>query len=135
MNPHELLGAYYDAFNRQDMGAFLALLSDDVLHRINQGGHETGKPAFARFMERMNAHYRERISDLCIMANADGTRAAAEFTVNGEYLATDAGLPEAHGQRYEIPAGAFFELRDDKVARVTNYYDLQEWIRQVSARG
>ena len=45
------------------------------------------------------------------MVDATGTRAAAEFMVEGEYLATDAGLPPARGQRYRLPAGAFFDDR------------------------
>jgi hypothetical protein len=53
--------------------------------------------------------------------------------VRGEYLATDEGLPEAAGQRYLLPAGAFFELKEGKVARVTMYYNLQEWLRQIGA--
>ena len=128
-----LLHDYYAAFERGDMDAFLALLTDDVVHDLNQGGRQTGKHAFARFMEGMNARYRERISDLTVMTNADGARAAAEFTVTGTYLSTDEGLPEANGQTYELGAGAFFEIRDGRISRVTNYYDLQEWIRQVSA--
>jgi len=28
-------------------------------------------------------------------------------------------------------SGAFFDLKDGKVARVTNYYNLQDWIAQV----
>ncbi|MGR9053240.1 MAG: isopropylmalate/homocitrate/citramalate synthase, partial [Gammaproteobacteria bacterium] len=38
----------------------------------------------------------------------------------------------AQGQTYRLPAGAFFEIRDHKVARITNYYNLQDWIKQVS---
>ena len=44
---------------------------------------------------------------------------------------TAPGLPEATGQTYVLPAGAFFTLRDGKVARVDNFYDLQDWLRQV----
>jgi steroid delta-isomerase-like uncharacterized protein len=40
-------------------------------------------------------------------------------------------LPEARGQSYSLPAGAFFDVRGGKIARVTTYYNLQEWIRQV----
>jgi steroid delta-isomerase-like uncharacterized protein len=58
-------------------------------------------------------------------------RGAAEFTVHGSYIGTDEGLPVAKGQTYVLPAGAFFEVRDGKVARITNYYSLPEWIRQV----
>ncbi|MBL34898.1 MAG: isopropylmalate/homocitrate/citramalate synthase [Oceanospirillaceae bacterium] len=128
----ELIQAYYDAFNCQDMDAFLALLTDDVVHDINQGDRETGKAAFSEFMVKMNRHYREQLVDMVIMANAEGSRAAAEFVVLGEYLSTDEGLPEAAGQTYRLPAGAFFDIRDGKVARVTNYYNLEDWIAQVA---
>lgn len=131
MRPAELIEHYYAAFNAQDMDTFLSLLTDDVIHDINQGGCEVGREAFARFMTRMNASYREQIVDLCVMVAADGRRAAAEFTVLGEYLKTDTGLPPATGQQYRLPAGAFFDLRDGKVARVTNYYNLNDWLAQV----
>jgi steroid delta-isomerase-like uncharacterized protein len=131
MTATDTIRAYYDAFNAQDMDAFLALLTDDVVHDINQGERQVGKAVFATFMDHMNRCYRERLTDMVIMASEDGTRASAEFIVNGEYLATDEGLPEANGQTYRLPAGAFFEVRDGKVARVTNYYSLPDWIAQV----
>ncbi|MDH4991933.1 ketosteroid isomerase-related protein [Aquamicrobium lusatiense] len=133
MSAKDIISAYYDAFNRQDMDAFLGLLTDDVAHDINQGERQTGKDIFRSFMDKMNRSYRERLTDIVIMESADGTRGAAEFTVNGEYLATDEGLPEAKGQKYVLPAGAFFEIRDGKVARISNYYNLNDWIAQVSA--
>ena len=128
-----LVEAYYDTFNRGDMDAFLALLSDDVAHDINQGGRESGKETFGAFMQKMNRSYREQLKDIHVMASDCGTRAAAEFVVHGEYLNTDEGLPEAKGQTYTLPAGAFFELRDGKVARISNYYNLQDWLAQVGA--
>ena len=127
----ELIRRYYAAFNAQDMDAFLDLLTEDVVHDVNQGGRETGKIAFSAFMRKMNRSYREEIVDLVVLEEPSGRRAAVEFTVLGEYLATDEGLPEARGQTYRLPAGAFFEIRDGKVARVTNYYNLQDWLRQV----
>lgn len=127
----DLITRYYAAFNAGDMESFLGLLADDVVHDINQGQRETGRAAFSRFMQHMNRCYRERLEDVVVMANDAGDRAAAEFVVNGEYLATDEGLPEAHGQRYRLPAGAFFTLREGKVARVTNYYNLPDWTAQV----
>lgn len=127
-----LLQRYYDAFNRQDMESFLGLLADSVIHDVNQGGREVGRDAFAAFMVRMNRHYRERIVEISITTNEDGSRAAAEFRVLGAYLLTDTGLPEARGQTYDLPAGAFFEIRDGKVARISNYYNLNDWIAQVS---
>ena len=129
----QLLQKYYEAFNAQDMDTFLSLLTDDVVHDINQGDREVGKDTFSAFMDRMNKNYKETIVDIVVMSNEAGDRAAVEFTVLGEYLATDESLPEANGQTYKLPAGAFFDIRDGKVARVTNYYNLEDWIAQVSA--
>lgn len=127
----KLIQNYYAAFNAGDMDTFLSLLTDDVIHDINQGKREIGKDAFKQFMACMNHNYKEQLVDMVIMATEDGKRAAAEFVVLGEYLQTDEGLPAANGQKYRLPAGAFFDIRDNKVARITNYYNLNDWIAQV----
>ena len=132
-NSHDLISDYYAQFNAGNREAFLGLLHDEVAHDINQGGREIGVDAFRAFMAKMDRCYREQLVDIVIMVNADGSRAAAEFVVLGEYLATDAGLPEAAGQTYRLPAGAFFEIRDGKVARISNHYNLQDWLTQVGA--
>lgn len=124
---------YYKAFNAGDWEAMLSYLADDVAHAINQGGTEVGKDAFRAFLARMNRSYREELRDIVVMASPDGARAAAEYVVHGTYLATDEGLPPANGQRYVLPGGAFFDLRGGKIARVTNYYNLQDWLKQVGA--
>jgi len=126
-----LIHSYYNNFNRKDVDGFLKILSEDIVHDINQGDRETGKPAFRKFLERMNACYDEQIVDVHVMTNGDGTRAAAEFTVLGAYIANDEGMPPARGQRYRLQAGAFFELKGGKISRVTNTYNLRDWLKQV----
>ena len=128
----QLIAAYYDAFNRGEPEAMEAMLHDDFEHHVNEGGIRRGKDGFAAFNRHMSETYRENLTDMVIFANEDGSRAAAEFVVNGTYLKTDPGLPEARGQTYLLPAGAFFAIRDGKIARVTTYYNLADWIRQVS---
>mgnify|MGYP006207244105 FL=1 len=128
----ELVLAYYAAFNRGDTAAMLDLLADDVAHDINQGARETGKAAFAAFLARMARCYREQLRDIVVMANEAGDRAAAEYVVHGQYLADDEGLPPASGQAYVLPGGAFFDVRDGLIARVSNYYNLEDWVAQVS---
>ncbi|MDO4245782.1 MAG: ketosteroid isomerase-related protein [Deinococcus sp.] len=126
-----VLERYYAAFNAGDWETMLSLLTDDVRHDINEGPTQQGKDAFRQFLARMDAHYREQARDLVVMVSPDGQRAAAEFVIEGEYLQTDEGLPAAQGQRYTLPVGAFFELRGGQIARVTNYYNLADWTRQV----
>lgn len=131
--------AYYAAFNAHDTKAFLTLLTEDVVHDISQGAREVGRDAFRHFMAHMDRFYRERVEDLVVLVDATGTRAAAEFTIHGTYIATDAGVPEttppADGQSYMLPAGAFFTLRNGHVARISNHYNLDAWVRQVGGPG
>lgn len=126
-----LLNRYYAAFNAGDWEGMLACLSEDVAHDINQGARQTGKDAFRTFLAHMERCYAEQLRDLVLMASADGTRGSAEFIVHGEYLATDEGLPEAVGQRYVLPAGAFFAFDNGLISRVTVYYNLADWEAQV----
>ncbi|SIO54824.1 conserved hypothetical protein, steroid delta-isomerase-related [Rhodovulum sp. ES.010] len=127
----EVIQRYFAAFNAGDTAAMLAELADDVEHHVNEGVIRHGKPAFAEFCAHMSRCYREELTDMVIFATEDGTRAAAEYVVDGTYLETDAGLPEAKGQTYRLPAGSFFTLRGGKIARVTTYYNLADWLRQV----
>jgi len=128
-----LIARYYAAFNAADPGAMLDCVTEDVEHRVNEGGIRRGRALFAEFCAHMGVSYHEELREIVIFANADGTRGAAEFVVHGAYLQTDTGLPPARGQRYVLPAGAFFDIRDGRIARNTTFYNLADWVRQVSA--
>jgi steroid delta-isomerase-like uncharacterized protein len=128
----DLIHRYYAAFNAKDWTGMAACVSEDLNHYVNEGDKRGGRKAFAEFIAHMNDCYDELLTDIVVMPSADGARAAAEFIVNGTYKKTDAGLPDANGQKYRLPAGAFFDVKDGEIRRVTTYYNLKEWIRQVS---
>lgn len=127
----DLINQYYTYFNQGNMDNFLELLDEDVVHDINQGESQAGKKAFEIFMDRMNACYKETVKNLVIMTSEDGKHAAARFNIEGVYKTTDAGLPQATGQQYVLPCGAFFEVNAGKIIRVSNYYNLNDWLKQV----
>lgn len=131
-NSADLITRYYTAFNAKDWTGMAACVSENLNHFVNEGDKRGGRKAFAEFIAHMDDCYDELLTDLVVMQSADGLRAAAEFIVNGTYKKTDPGLPEARGQAYRLPAGAFFDLKDGDIQRVTTYYNLKEWIRQVS---
>jgi steroid delta-isomerase-like uncharacterized protein len=132
MTATELIEAYFAAFNRGDTDSLLAMVSDDIAHHVNEGGVRTGKEAFAEFNAHMVRCYREKLEDIVVFGSQYSSRAAAEFTVHGEYLATDIDLPEAKGQKYELSAGSFFTFSGGRFSRITTYYNLSNWIAQVS---
>lgn len=123
---------YFEAFNAKDIAGMVDCLADDVAHHVNEGNIRVGKDAFTAFFDHMARCYDETLTDMVIFSAEDGTRAAAEYIVNGSYLATDEGLPEAEGQTYKLPAGSFFSLANGKITRVVTYYNLSDWIKQVS---
>ena len=128
----ELVLTYYSAFNRGDWDGLLALLADDVAHDPNQCAREHGREAFAAYLARMRVGYHEQLRDIVVLVAPDGDRAAAEYVIHGEYLSTEEGQPTAHGQKYQLPGGAFFVIREDRIARVSHYYNQQAWLAQVS---
>ena len=132
MNATEsLIKSYYGAFNAKKFNDMLALLTDDIIHDTNQGDRSVGKQVFTSFLADMDKYYDEFLDNMVIMTNADGTRASAEFICNGTYKVTCEGLPPARGQKYKLPVGCFFEIKEGKIARITNYYNLPDWVNQV----
>lgn len=127
-----VIADYFEAFNAGETDRMIQCLTDDIAHHVNEGNIRVGKEKFASFCEHMSHCYKENLTDMVIFLSPDGKRAAAEYIVNGTYLETDAGLPEAKGQTYRLPAGSFFDLKDGKIARVTTYYNLADWTAQVS---
>lgn len=127
-----LIRDYYQAFNSGNSDGMIAFLSEDVIHDVNQGERRQGKDKFRAFNARMDHHYKEELKDIVVMVSKDGARASAEFNVHGKYLNTDEGLPDAKGQTYVLPAGTFFAIKDGKITRVTTYYNLTDWILQVT---
>ena len=128
----DVLGRYFAAFNAGNIDGMLAELTDDVAHHVNEGQVREGKEAFAAFCAHMQRCYAEELTEIVLFSAEGGTRAAAEFMVNGTYLATDDGLPEARGQTYRLPGASMMTLSDGRIARVTTYYNLADWLRQVS---
>ncbi|MBY0452338.1 MAG: nuclear transport factor 2 family protein [Bdellovibrionaceae bacterium] len=127
----EIVKAYFAAFNAGETQKMTALLHPEVQHEINQGHVEVGVEAFKKFMSHMDECYKEELKDMTVFSSVDSAKFSAEYDVHGTYLKTDGSLPVARGQKYVIRAGSFLEVRDEKIARVTTYYNLPKWIEMV----
>ena len=110
----------------------LDLVSEDIVHEPNEGDPRHGKPLFTAFVKKMEVAYDETLRDFTFYTEASEEKVAAQFTVHGRYLQAEDGLPEAHGQTYVLPAAAFLTVKDGLICKVTTYYNLSEWIQQVS---
>ncbi len=134
MTTMEVVQTYYQYFNQKDWAGMLSLLDDNIRHDSNQGDSRFGKEIFAGFLKHMDRCYDETLTDMVVLTNPHHpTHAACEFVVNGIYKVTDSDLPPATGQPYKLPAGAFLEVHNGKITRVTTYYNLPLWIKLISA--
>lgn len=133
MNATEIVKAYYEAFNQKNYQGMLDLLSEDFRHDANQGSSNSGLDYFKGFLEHMEHCYDEQLKDMVFMSEPTGEHVAVEFVVHGKYLNTDGDLPAASGQTYVLPAGAFLAVANGKITRVTTYYNLENWLEQISA--
>ena len=128
----DIIRAYCNAINAKDIPATLECRTNDVAHHVNEGQIRLGKDKFRAFCDHMSHCYKEELTDMVVFYSDDQTRAAAEYIVNGTYISTDPGLPEATGQTYRLPAGSFFSLKNAQITRVVTFYNLAEWRSQVS---
>lgn len=116
----ELVLDFLAAFNRGDWAGMLELLDDGIVHDFDPGRRETGKVAFAAYLHA-RAENRKQLRDIVVMTSPDGARAAAEYMAHGECEAAAPSRVGVHRQRYALPGGTFFAVRDGLIARVGNY--------------
>lgn len=128
----EIVQEYYQHFNQKNWQGMLSLLDDAIRHEPNEGEPRIGKDKFAEFLQKMDTSYEETLTYMVFFTASDTTRIAAEFVVNGIYKQGEEGLPPAHGQSYILPAAAFLEVKNEKITRVTTYYNLQHWMALVA---
>lgn len=128
----KLIERFCSAFNRGDWAGMLELLDEAVVHDPNQGGREVGRERFQTFLQTRASCYLEVLTEVRTLVSKDGGHAAAEYMVSGQYLSTDQGMPLARGQRYRLPAGAFFAITDGRINRVSHFCNLADWVAQIS---
>jgi steroid delta-isomerase-like uncharacterized protein len=127
----KLIRSYFTAFSICDFDGLVALLDEQVIYDPPRGKREHGQAAVRAHLEDAQRCFQESVHDLALMIDADGRRAAAEFTLVGRYTESADGLPPAAGQEYGVAAGAFFLVDGGKVVRATHYANQNDWLKQL----
>lgn len=127
----DLIRKFFKHLNAEEWREASLLLSDQILHDINQGPRVIGREPFLKYLVETARYYKEVVSDVFVLSSEDGSRGSAEFYVHGEYLKTHGLLPKAHGQRYEGFHGVFFEIEDQQISRFSHYFNYQSFLEQL----
>ncbi|EFO31850.1 putative cytoplasmic protein [Roseibium sp. TrichSKD4] len=121
-----LLNTFFAAFNAGDTAQLSQLVTDDVVLDINQEQRRVGRDAFLAFNALMRQSFKERVCSLRIHVSEDGMRAGAEYKVSGSCafnLGENGAWSSSAQERYLLSVGSFFELRGNRIARMTAYYN------------
>lgn len=129
---NQIIKQYYDAILEQSVPNFLNLLSEDVVHEINQGDTEVGKSKFKTFMEQQFSYGEIEINDLIILSSQDGKYGFSRYLCSGKHVKNVEGYPPATGQHWKIPVVTYFTINNNKISHVAVYYNQKDWINQVS---
>ncbi len=129
----QLIAQYFAAFNHADWVGMLSLMSDDVVHDLNESSRQVGLEAFTEQLNASKQRFLEVISDIETEVTGNGERAISAYTISGQYLATAPGMPTARGQRYRITGKSIFDIRDGKITRIISEFDDAARRAQLSA--
>lgn len=83
-------------------------------------------------MKKVNDSFDETLDNIIILISNDGQFAAAHWIDHGKYYKDYPGMDvSAKNQTYVIPGGHFFEIKNGKLSRVTTYYNLVDFMKQI----
>lgn len=124
----QIVERYYDAFNKRDIDAILAICADDVINVPNQGDAQAGKQKLKSFIETAWAHFDEKVFNLELLSSPNSTKVASEYLVKGTYYNTKSGLFPANNQYYEIICSTIFNVKNGEITQLTRYYNTKTWL-------
>ncbi len=126
----KIVTRYYQAYNKGDIPAQVALLSSDFTHHSNSGKSETGTDAYRKFMEDMYKEVKEVVDQTRFLTDSEQNVVAVQAMAKGEFIGSSATKKPT----YEIPFSEFFEIKDAKIKSLSTYYNELTWQKQVQMK-
>lgn len=122
---------YLDAWNRHDADAVLGFMTHDCTYTdVAVGETYSGSAALREFVGGLAARFSSdyRFEGGFVVLSGDGY--AAEWVMKGTHDGQGPRLPGT-GKPYAIHGVSIGELRDGKIARNTDYWNMTELLVQV----
>jgi steroid delta-isomerase-like uncharacterized protein len=119
-----------DAYNRGDADAAASFMSEDcVVLNLGTGQRTTGRAAYRETVEMALTAFSDLRFEKTTFV-VDGAAFATEWTMSGVHTGDLPGLP-ATGRSFRVPGATVGEVRDGKLARVTEYTNMADFLTQV----
>lgn len=122
--------AWLEAINAHDVQGVLACFTDDaVFTDVGTGQVARGKDEMRAMLEGLFATFSGLRVDLR-SAFGDGNSLVHEFTMSGVHSGSVPGL-EATGKSFTLPGAIVADLRDGRLSRATEYWNMADLLTQV----
>jgi limonene-1,2-epoxide hydrolase len=128
--PEQVVAEYLDAFGRHDVEALGRMCTDDIVELLAGIPPLEGIDSELGFARELFAAFPDMEVEVTRLMAVDQVVAAA-WTRRGTFSGADfQGLP-SNGARFESPAAGFFEIENGLVKRVTVYFDMNKFARDL----
>lgn len=119
------------AWSAHDMARVAALFTDDCTYEdvatgeVNRGHEELIQFGEGIFAAAPDVTYRIE------SAIAVGDRGFAEWVMAGTHTGELSGFPPPNGGRFRVRGASAYQVRDDRLSRCSDYWDVATFLRQV----
>jgi steroid delta-isomerase-like uncharacterized protein len=131
--PEERVAAFFAAINRGDLGGALALLSADVLARIEPAGVWGGYDELAAFLSAAMTAFPDLAISLRSLHAFPDHRVVAEVTFAGNQAAPFLGAPN-QDRHVDIQQAWMLGVEREQVTAVTAYWDQNQLYRRLGVK-
>ncbi|NOT36606.1 MAG: SnoaL-like domain-containing protein [Saprospiraceae bacterium] len=132
----EMTSKVHDLFSKNQFDECTKYATPNVqIVAHSMGASFNGQEEFLNFM----AGFKQAFPDMVITHNnilGIGEKVAVEFTAIGTHtgpLQTPNGAIPASGKKVELKVSEFWEWKDGKISKITNYQDAVSLLRQIGA--
>jgi steroid delta-isomerase-like uncharacterized protein len=125
---------YYAAWNLRDWEKLSSLLTDDIICE------DTAEGRVVHGKQEMKAYYADTIAwsaDVKFEIKSllsSGNRAVSEWVMSGTHTGDIPGL-KATGKNFSVRGVTVVELRDGKICRETEYWNIAAFLQQIGLLG
>ena len=129
-NNEKTIRDFLHAYNAADAENAISYFADDAIWEDTALGHTfQGKKQIANFINTAHADFSDLRWELRFIFGANN-KAVFESVLSGTHTHSSfPGIPVSN-KAIEIKAATILEFRNDKIARITDYYNLPPFMQQ-----
>ena len=134
MNALEVSQASFDAWNRHDADAILALYADGGTYSAPRAGKELTGEAIANFAKALFKAYPDASFEIISIGDTGGGLVASQWVLHGTHSGAYFDDSPPTGRTLTLPGASFTQVEGDKIRYERVYTDRQTVAEQLGLK-